>query len=89
MSERIEVTYYDWNGSFYRAVTYPNVVDAFNDLVANGRDAHAHPEGTTSGCYEWRPIQDGHTLEGFKAKMDLCCNDPAEYSQRLHDAGYF
>ncbi len=89
LSMRIEVKYYYWHGPFYQTVTYPTVVDAFNALIATGMNAIAHPEGTTSGAYDWRADQYRHTLEGFKAKMDMCCNDPAEYSRRLHEAGYF
>ncbi len=89
MDKRIKVYYYDCTGRFVRDVTYPNSVDAFNALQWAGLDAMAHPEGTTSGSYHWQGRQDGHTLEGFKAKLELCCNDPFEYSCRLQKAGYY
>lgn len=88
-SERVTVTFYYLNGERDRQVTYPNVTDAFNACIASHQDALAHPEGTTCGGYEWRAGQGGHTLEGFKDKMALCCNCPSEYSARLHKAGYF
>lgn len=84
---KIEVTYYNWNGSRFEQVIYDDAQAAFDALQAARRDAMAHPVGTTCGAYEWRGRQDGHTLEGFTRKMEMCCNDPAEYSERLIASG--
>ena len=82
----IRVTFYFSSGNEQSSHDCQTVQEAFERLQRTGMQASAHPVGTTSGCYSWDPSKD-HTLEGFKAKLEMCCNDPREYSRRLIDAG--
>jgi hypothetical protein len=83
----ISVKFYDRYGRRCGAAEYSGADEAFTAIAASGRDAIAHPVGTTAGAYVWDVRRGGHTLEGFKAKLAMCCNDPAEYSTRLIVAG--
>ncbi len=84
----IRTTFYFANGNTQSSHDCATVEEAFDRCVRMNMDALIHPVGTTCGGYEWRKSQQGeHTLEGFRAKLAMCCNDPAEYSQRLIDAG--
>jgi hypothetical protein len=82
----IRTTFYFANGNTQSSHDCATVEEAFDRCVRMNMDALIHPVGTTCGAYEWRPRQE-HTLEGFRAKLALCCNDPAEYSENLIRAG--
>lgn len=81
---QVEISYYHANGSSAYKAVYPDAQSAYEAMLAEDKEALAHPVGTTSGAYAYRPWQDGHSLEGFIAKLEMCCNDPVEYSERLN-----
>lgn len=80
------ITFYFVSGKVHSALNCATIEEAFNQCERAGLDALAHPVGTTCGAYSWNPTKE-HTLEGFRAKLALCCNDPAEYSRNLISAG--
>jgi hypothetical protein len=84
--ERIRVTFYFASGREQSSHDCATIQEAFERLQRTGMDALAHPVGTTCGAYSWNPAKE-HTLEGFTAKLALCCNSPREYSDNLIRAG--
>lgn len=86
LTSRVRVTFYFTNGAMQSSHDCDSVEDAFERLQRTNMQAMAHPVGTTCGAYSWTPGKE-HTLEGFRAKLALCCNDSAEYSNNLIRAG--
>jgi hypothetical protein len=82
----IRVTWYFMNGNTSHESDYETPEQAFEALELTKMEALAKPTNTTCGCYVWNPSKD-HTLEGFIAKLAICCNDPREYSENLIKAG--
>lgn len=84
--EQIRVTFYFASGNEQSSHDCADAQEAFDRLTRTGMTALARPVNTTCGCYSWNPAKD-HTFEDFMAKLSLCCNDPAQYSRNLIDAG--
>jgi len=82
----IRVNLYFSNGNLQSSHDCTTDVEAFERLQRSNMYGMAHPVETTCGAYFWDPSK-VHTMDGFRAKLALCCNDPAEYSRRLIDAG--
>lgn len=83
---RIRVTFYFASGKESNSHDYETSELAFEACTRYAMWALAHPVGTTSGAYSWNPSKE-HNLEDFKAKLAICCNDPAEYSEGLRKLG--
>jgi hypothetical protein len=83
---RTRVNLYFLNGNLQSSHDCETVEDAFERLQRSNMEGMAHPVGTTSGCYTWDPTKE-HTLDGFRDKLAMCCNDAGEYGKRLIDAG--
>lgn len=83
----IRTTFYFSSGREQSSHDCDTVEEAFERCQRMKMDANVFVVGTTSGGYEWRANQDGHTLEGFKAKLAMCCNSSAEYEEKLIEAG--
>ena len=83
----IRVTFYFSSGAEQSSHDCATAEEAFERMERTGMEAIARPVNTTCGCYCWNPSKQGHTLEGLKSKLDMCCNDPAEYSRRLIESG--
>lgn len=82
----IRVNLYFSNGNLQSSHDCKTEAEAFDRLQRSNMDGLAHPTYTTCGGYYWDPSK-VHTMEGFRDKLALCCNDPAEYSRRLIAAG--
>lgn len=85
-NQRIRVTFYFTSGREQSSHDCDTVQEAFERCQRTGMDALIHPVGTTSGCYSWNPSK-VHTIEGFMAKLAMCRNSAAEYSDNLIEAG--
>jgi hypothetical protein len=83
---RIRVTFYFRSGDVQSEHDYDTAEQAFERMQRTGMEAMARPVNTTCGAYYWNPSKE-HNLEGFKAKLALCCNSPLEYSENLIRAG--
>lgn len=82
----IRVNLYFRNGNLQSSHDCKTDIEAFTRLQCSGMHGLAHPVEMTCGGYYWDPSK-MHTMEGFRNKLALCCNDPAEYSRRLISAG--
>jgi len=82
----IRVTFYFASGNVQSEHDCDTIQEAFERCQRMNMDALAFPVGTTCGAYSWNPSKE-HTLEGFEAKLALCCNSPSEYSENLIKAG--
>lgn len=84
----VEIKFYNWDGSLFDIRQFNLEENAFKNMLATGKDALAYRPGTTCGGYEYRARQEGHTLELFHARLEMCCNSVAEYSERLRKGVY-
>ena len=83
----IRVTFYFSSGREQSSHDCETVEEAFLRCQRTGMEALAYPVGTTSGCYNWDPGKEGHTLEGFREKLAMCSESCAEYEANLIRAG--
>ena len=82
----IRTTFYFASGNQQSSHDCKTVEEAFDRCQRMNMAALIHPVGTTCGAYSWNPSKE-HTLEGFRAKLALCCNNAREYSDNLIRAG--